>query len=103
MGFPARARWQERRLRSVPERCDAARDHDALAPARFDQAAACHCGCIPASFTTFAHFAVSDLMKAVNCWGVEDPGSTPNCARRVRNSGSSSALTMSALILVMIG
>jgi hypothetical protein len=32
----------------------------------------CYCDGMPASFTTFAHLAVSDFMKTVNCSMVKD-------------------------------
>src|SRR5688572_18642536 len=55
----------------------------------------CYSGVIPAAFATFAHFAVSALMKAPNSSGVPATTSAPSPARREEISGARSTATAS--------
>jgi len=56
-----------------------------------------------ASFTSFFHFAISDLICALNCSGELPTGIEPSAARRVATSGCLSASTMAAFSFLTIG
>src|SRR3990172_8617969 len=56
-----------------------------------------------ASFTSFFHFAISDLMWALNWSGELPTGVEPSAARRVATSGCRSASAIAAFSFLTIG